>query len=208
MDRELTSTSYTVPAGRQSAEIREKGSRFLAILEPASDEAHAKDQLATIRRAYPDATHHCWAWRVGPDGRERCSDDGEPSGTAGSPMLRILGGSGLTEVLAVVVRWYGGTKLGKGGLARAYAGAVREALVDLPTRVQLTRTTVALTIPYSALGAVQRLVHPPELEILTETYGESIQLTLAATVEKLAGLEELTAGLGLELTPLPSSSTP
>src|SRR5687768_18408079 len=124
--------SYTAPAGESRAEIREKGSRFLAVIGPAADEAAAKARLATLEREFPDATHHCWAWRLGSPPRERSSDAGEPAGTAGVPILQVLRGAGLSDAQAVAVRWFGGTRLGKGGLARAYAAAAREALQGLP----------------------------------------------------------------------------
>ncbi|MBZ0111174.1 MAG: IMPACT family protein [Thermoanaerobaculia bacterium] len=191
--------SYTVPARTGEAELRDRGSRFLAIVAPVDREEAAKGLLERLRQEHSDATHHCWAWRLGPHASERSSDDGEPSGTAGVPILRMLRGADLTDVLAVVVRWYGGTKLGKGGLARAYAGAVREALVELPTERRLVRSTVRLTVPYTAIGAVQRLIHPPELELIDEVYGADVVITLAADAERHRALIDLTASLGLTL---------
>ncbi len=157
--------AYTAPAGEARAEIREKGSRFLAVVGPAADEAAAKARLAALERELPDATHHCWAWRLGSPARERAADAGEPAGTAGVPMLQVLRGAGLSDVLAVVVRWFGGTKLGKGGLARAYAAAVREALPGLPLAARVPTASLAIEIPYDKVGAVKRLLRPPEIEL-------------------------------------------
>lgn len=189
--------SYPSPAGEARAEIREKGSRFLAVLGPAAGEEAAKVRLAELEREFPDATHHCWAWRLGERPRERSSDAGEPAGTAGVPMLQVLRGAGLSDVLAVVVRWFGGTKLGKGGLARAYAAAVREALPGLPVALRVPTARLALRIPYEKVGPVKRLVHPPEVELETEEYGEEARLVLAVHEERVAVLRESLADLGI-----------
>ena len=191
-------SSYTAPAGESRAEIREKGSRFLAVIGPAADEAAAKTLLAALKREMPDATHHCWAWRLGSPPRERSSDAGEPAGTAGMPMLQVLRGAGLSDVMAVVVRWFGGTKLGKGGLARAYAAAVREALPGLPVATRVPTAWIDVEIPYDKVGAVKRLLRPPEIELEAEEYGASARLRLAVHEERLEALREALADLGIE----------
>jgi len=190
--------SYAAPAGESRAEIREKGSRFLAVIGPAADEAAAKAALGALEREFPDATHHCWAWRLGSPPRERGSDAGEPAGTAGVPMLQVLRGAGLSDVLAVVVRWFGGTKLGKGGLARAYAAAVREGLQDLPVSVRVPTARLAVELPYEKVGAVKRLLRPPEVELESEEYGAAARLVLAVHEARLETLREALADLGIE----------
>ncbi|HEX6864990.1 MAG TPA: YigZ family protein [Thermoanaerobaculia bacterium] len=188
--------AYPTPGGSARAEIREKGSVFLAVIGPAADEEAAKAALAALEREYPDATHHCWAWRVGSPPRERSSDAGEPAGTAGVPILQVLRGAGLSDGIAVVVRWFGGTKLGKGGLARAYAAATREALRELPvvSRVPVVRVTVE--VPYGRVGAVKRLLRPPEIELESEEYGAAARLVLAVHEERWEAFREALAGLG------------
>src|SRR5262245_17971981 len=109
-----------------------------------------------MRAAHPDATHHCFAWRIGWPPAERAGDDGEPAGTAGRPILRALAGAGVTDVVAVVVRWFGGTKLGKGGLARAYAGATVAALAELPTRAERPASELEVEVAHAQVGAVKR----------------------------------------------------
>ena len=188
--------SYQAPAGESRAEIREKGSRFLAVIGPATDEAAAKGALAELARRYPDATHHCWAWRIGEPPRERSTDAGEPAGTAGVPILQVLRGAGLSDVLAVVVRWFGGTKLGKGGLARAYAAAAREAVGGLPVLSRVPTVRLAVEIPYERVGAVKRLIHPPEVELEQEEYGAVARLVLVVQEERREALLESLAGLG------------
>ncbi|HEX4965113.1 MAG TPA: YigZ family protein [Thermoanaerobaculia bacterium] len=189
--------AYRAPAGESSGEIREKGSRFLAVVSPAADEAAAKAVLAALARQYPDATHHCWAWRLGEPPRERSADAGEPAGTAGVPILQVLRGAGLSDVLAVVIRWFGGTKLGKGGLARAYSAATREAVRELPAVLRVPTVLVAVEAPYEKVGAVKRLLHSPEVELEREEYGAAARLVLRVHEERLGELREALAGLGI-----------
>lgn len=191
---------YRAPAGESWGEIREKGSRFLAWIGPIAGEKGedaARAALDGLARRYPDATHHCWAWRLGSPPRERSSDAGEPSGTAGVPILQVLRGGGLSDVLAVVVRWFGGTKLGKGGLARAYAAATREALVHLPVAQRVPTVRIALQVPYEKVGAVKRLIHPPEVELESEEYAEAAQLVLSVHEDRQDTLREALADLGI-----------
>ncbi len=195
--------AYTAPAAESRAEIREKGSRFLAVIGPAADEAAAKATLAALARELPDATHHCWAWRLGSPPRERSADAGEPAGTAGMPILQVLRGAGLADAMAVVARWFGGVKLGKGGLARAYAGAVREALSGLAVVARVPTVRLALTVPYERVGAVKRLLRPPEVELAAEEYGAAARLVLAVHEERLSALREALAEMGV----VPSSAS-
>ena len=189
--------SYLAPGGEARAEVREKGSRFLAVAGPAADEAAARELLAGLEREFPDATHHCWAGRLGAPPRERSSDAGEPAGTAGMPILQVLRGAGLSDVMAVVVRWFGGTKLGKGGLARAYAGAAREALQALPVVHRVPTVRLTLEIPYEKVGAVKRLIRPPEVELAAEEYGAAARLVLIVQEERREALLAALADLGV-----------
>jgi len=192
---------YLSPAGSARSELREKGSRFLAIVEKVDDERAARRRLKSLAVENSDATHICWAWRIGQPPREGRSDAGEPAGTAGTPMLQVLRGSELSDVLAAVVRWYGGVKLGKGGLARAYAQAVRQALEGLPTEECIPTFPLQVVIPYSRFGEIKRVVHPPEVVIAEERYAdESVQLTLEVAVHRLEWLREALASLGAEVT--------
>ena len=120
---------YLTLASPATAEIEVKRSRFLCDVAPASSEEAARAFVEQVRSGTRDARHHCTAFVLGPDGAtQRSNDDGEPSGTAGAPMLDVLRGRGLTDVVAVVTRWFGGTLLGTGGLIRAYGDAVSRAL--------------------------------------------------------------------------------
>lgn len=192
---------YRAPAGEARAELEERGSRFLALVRPVADEKRAREMLAELGRAHRDATHLCWAWRLGWPPRERSSDAGEPHGTAGMPMLQVLRGAELSDVLAVVVRRYGGVKLGKGGLARAYAGAARQALAELPTEVRRPTTRLTVEVSFDRLGAVRRLLRPPAIEVETESYGEAVVLVLRVERRREEELRETLAGLGIDSSP-------
>jgi uncharacterized YigZ family protein len=190
---------YRAPTGEARAELKERGSRFVALLRPAGDEEEAAAVLAELGGRYGGATHLCWAWRLGSPPRERSSDAGEPHGTAGRPMLQVLRGGGLSDVVAAVARWYGGVKLGKGGLARAYSGAVQAALGELESEIRRPTVRLGIEAPFDRLGAVRRLVRPPAVAIEAESYGERASLVLRVEHRHEAELREALAGLGIEV---------
>lgn len=192
-------TAYRVAAGRAEGELREKGSRFLALVEPVADEAAARRRIKDHQQQYRSATHVCWAWRTGAPPVEGCSDAGEPAGTAGMPMLQVLRGADLSDTLAVVVRWFGGTKLGRGGLSRAYSGAVKAALENLPVTERRLTTRLRVVLPYSRVGDLKRLVHPPEIEIVEEVYGDEAAITVEIERSLAAGLSESIEGFATEI---------
>ena len=175
------SDRYFIPAESTVAEVEVKRSRFRATVGPAPDVDAAKAFIQQIRDADPDATHHCWAYLVGPPGssdRVGMSDDGEPHGTAGRPMLHVLSHSDLGDVVAVVTRWYGGTKLGAGGLVRAYSDATREAIDAVPREEKVDRMTTTLTIPYALIDPLRRMLGDHEAEILDEVYTDAVELSV------------------------------
>ncbi|HVT59926.1 MAG TPA: YigZ family protein [Thermoanaerobaculia bacterium] len=188
------------PAAEAVAELREKGSRFLAVVRPAGGEKEVAEALAALARRFPDATHLCWAARLGSPARERSSDAGEPAGTAGVPILQALRGAGLSDALAVVVRWFGGVKLGRGGLARAYSAATREALRAVQVVERLPRLRIVLSVPHRRVGAVKRLLRPPGIELEAEEYGgASAELTLAVAEPRWRALARALADLKIDL---------
>jgi len=173
-------------------------SRFIATLAPAPDEARVVAFLAAVRGEFPDATHNCFAYVVGPPGSTRqvgMSDDGEPHGTAGRPMLHTLLHSGIGDVAAVVTRYYGGTKLGKGGLGRAYSGGVQEALASLPTVVRVFRIGVVIEVAYAHLDPLKRLLEQLEAEVEKEGYGETVILEIQLPEAHLDALAQQVADL-------------
>lgn len=179
---------YPIPSRRQRVEQVIQRSRFVTTLAhaPDSDAAHAFVQ--TLRDEFPDATHHCWAFVAGSPGSTLhigMSDDGEPHGTAGRPMLTALLHSGVGEVVAVCTRYYGGTKLGTGGLSRAYSGSVVLALKDLPTEERVDRCAVTVTVGYSDVDGVQRLVSEHSWVLADEDFGTNVRLHLLIPADEL-----------------------
>ncbi|UNX55854.1 IMPACT family protein [Georgenia sp. TF02-10] len=156
-------------------ELVERRSRFLAWLRRAEDEPAARAVVAEARRAYPDARHHCSAFLVGGPGPgrvERSSDDGEPAGTAGMPMLQVLRGAGVTDVVAVVSRYFGGVKLGAGGLVRAYSGAVQAAL-DAAPLVRLEHTELwSVRLGHAEAGRVEAELRRHGFAVVETRYGD------------------------------------
>lgn len=182
---QLASSDDTYRTLREAAqaEIKVEGSRFIAEVLPVSDEDAAAEQLEAVRRREYQATHHCWAYRLGPAGdRFRYDDDGEPTGTAGPPLLRQIDACELTNVLAVVTRYYGGTKLGTGGLARAYGRAASEALAAAAVRQKVRRRRVRITFDYDDTGPARQLVEQFGATIEAERY--DAQTTLEVGVPR------------------------
>jgi uncharacterized YigZ family protein len=149
-------------------------SRFVTTLAHAPDTQAAHAFVARIREEFPEATHHCWAFVAGPPGstsRIGMSDDGEPHGTAGRPMLTTLLHGGVGEVVAVCARWFGGVKLGTGGLGRAYAGGVKLALASLPTEERVERVGLHVSVGYAHIDAVRRSCEEMDVLVRAEEYG-------------------------------------
>lgn len=186
-------------AGEGRAETRVKASRFLALAAPVGSDDEARERLRTWARPYFDATHHCSAWRLR-GGGWRTDDDGEPAGSAGAPILAALDGAGLRDCLVVVTRYYGGTKLGVGGLVRAYGEAAALALAAAPRRAGIEAVRLRVVYGYEQTAAVMRTLdaaHARELEHGYTERGEGVALfTLArARVEALqTALRDVTAG--------------
>jgi len=176
-----------------------KGSRHIATVGPIRSEARAREFVAEVRTRYPPANHHAYAWRCGRDGESfRYSDDGEPSGSAGQPILRQIDGHGLTNVIVVVSRIFGGTKLGVGGLVRAYGGAASAALDRAEVVVMVPKVRVRVEYGYGLSSAVQATLHGRGVEVLRSDFGASVVQVLEVvedeSEEVVAGLRDATAG--------------
>ncbi len=173
---ERTCDTYRTLVQPGTAAFKERGSRFLGEAAHVQSADEAQEALAAIRRRERGATHHCWACRLGAD-RFRYDDDGEPSGTAGAPILRQIDGRGLTHVLVVVTRYYGGTKLGTGGLARAYGAAAAQALeaARVAARVaeRVLRTPLRLRFAYDDTAPARQTLSRFDAELTGETYAEA-----------------------------------
>ena len=148
-------TEYFVPTGASETELVEKRSRFLGHVWPVESEEEARARIEEIRKKHYDARHHCWCYRIREGGVERYSDDGEPQGTAGQPMLNVFQREEVTNVVCVVTRYFGGILLGAGGLVRAYTQSAKDALDAAGISVVRRWTQVTLTVPYSLFERVK-----------------------------------------------------
>ncbi len=182
-----------VPAG--PVEIKEKGSRFIAYLYPIKTPNDAENILKSLKKEHYNATHVCFAWRVG-NGEEkqfRYSDDGEPNGTAGIPIYHALQGSGLFNVLIASVRYFGGTKLGTGGLIRAYSASAKSVLLIVRHRLVIPKTVCLLDVPFALISTVTHLIeNEKDSEILSREYhANGVLIKAALPNESLTRFSEL-----------------
>lgn len=178
---------YKIPAIQHRTEETMKRSKFIATVTHASTKEEVKRFLAIIKNEFPDATHHCWAYVAGPPGdtaRVGMSDDGEPHGTAGKPILSVLLHSEIGEIVAVVTRYFGGTKLGTGGLVRAYSGSVKNALAGLSVKEKRDVLSLTVTLDYSTITAVKQLMKSFDSEIIEENYSADVSLKIALPKNK------------------------
>jgi uncharacterized YigZ family protein len=173
---------YRIPARVHRVQEVVRRSRFVTTLAHAPDADAAHAFIQRVRDELPDATHHCWAFVAGPPGSTThvgMSDAGEPHGTAGRPMLTTLLHSDVGEVVAVCTRWFGGVKLGTGGLTRAYSGGVKLALEDLPTEERVERVALNVTVGYADVDALQRIMGDMDVVVEAEEYGAEVRYRCA-----------------------------
>lgn len=169
------SDHYQTLATRTEFRHKIERSEFLGIALPIAGEEEFFAELHRIEKQFFHATHHCWAFRLrnGDDARARSSDAGEPSGTAGKPILVAIEAAALFDVGVVVVRWFGGIKLGTGGLSRAYRETAAETLRIAERLDRYVYTRFRVVVPFDAFGTVYRFVSPPDVVLQKETFGET-----------------------------------
>lgn len=188
------SAEYETIAGPVDTELEISRSRFLTRLERVGTEAEAREVIARVRAEHPRARHHCSAFVLGPGARvQRSNDDGEPSGTAGAPMLDALTSAGLSDVVAVVTRYFGGVLLGAGGLTRAYRGAVAVAVQTAPRVRRAPRRAVAILISYEAAAQLEAEARRRGWNMGEAEYGEAVLQHYAVAEDQLASLAALAA---------------
>ncbi|HEM8212996.1 TPA: IMPACT family protein [Providencia rettgeri] len=180
---------YLIPAETISFTEEIKKSQFITYLAHTDGIEAVKDYIQSIKAQYPDARHHCWAFVAGrPDDSQKLgfSDDGEPTGTAGKPIMAQLLGSNLGEVTCVVVRYFGGIKLGTGGLVKAYGNGAQQALKILPTKTKVPQKIFNLVCDYSLINAIEQLLVQVNGTVLHSDYNEtvSLQIAIPATLEQ------------------------
>ncbi|GHG49380.1 YigZ family protein [Streptomyces griseocarneus] len=190
---------YRTVAREGVHEIEINKSRFICALAPAATEEEAQAFIARIRKEHPTARHHCWAYVIGAEGSvQKASDDGEPGGTAGVPMLQMLLRREMRYVVAVVTRYFGGVKLGAGGLIRAYGGAVGEALDTLETVTRRRFRLVTVTVDHQRAGKLENDLRATGRAVREVSYGEGVRIEVGLPEADLAAfrswLADATAG--------------
>ncbi len=202
-------TSYLTVARTGEAEIEAKRSRFLCHVERVASEDEARAVVERIRRQHWDARHHCSAFVLGPDAAvQRSNDDGEPSGTAGAPMLEVLRGREVSDVVAVVTRWFGGVLLGAGGLVRAYGDAVRVTLDEVGVRRRVLMERFDVVSGHADAGRLESDLRARDVTVLGVDYAERATLHVAVPADAAGGfaatVAELTGGAS---TPQPAGTS-
>jgi uncharacterized YigZ family protein len=199
----MPSDHYRTPAS--TAEFRHKieRSEFLGIAFPTTSDNQFFEELHGIEKRYFDATHHCWAFRLfaGGESRQRSSDAGEPSGTAGKPILAAIEGADLHDVGVVVVRWYGGVKLGTGGLARAYRETAAETLRGAALLDRFVYARYQVIVPFDMMSVAYRLVSPPDVVLAAERFEEENVFSFDVRLSSAAAFERTLAEKRLRFTP-------
>lgn len=183
---------YPIPARKTRAEIQVSNSRFIATIKPAFSVEEARAFIQEIKEEFADATHNVPAYIIGhgPSVTAHCNDDGEPAGTAGRPALAVLQGSGLGDAVVVVTRYFGGTKLGTGGLVRAYGDAVRAVLEVAPLAEKASTYLIMLAAPYPLYEQVKRLTLEKRGEILDEEFAADVTIAARFLVEDFDPFQE------------------
>jgi len=184
--------NYQVPAEQTRTEITVVNSRFITTASPVFSVDEAKVFISRIKSEFADASHNVPAYIVGHGSSviKHCNDDGEPSGTAGRPALAVLDGSGMGDIAAVVTRYFGGTKLGTGGLVRAYSDSIRAILEVLPRAKKVLAHTVMIAIPYNWLERLRRISAAHNGQILEEDFAADITTTMRFAVEDYLPFQE------------------
>jgi uncharacterized YigZ family protein len=187
---------YTVPAREARFEQEIKRSRFTGIATRVSSSRAAAEALATLKKEFPDATHHCWAYVLGnpkTSSQMRMDDDGEPTGTAGKPILNVLQHKNVGDILLVVVRYFGGTKLGAGGLVRAYSSSASGVMECLEVVTNTPLREARLRLDYAEEQPVRRLLQELEVTVSSSTYGEHVELSIRFPKDCSHALEDALA---------------
>ena len=191
------SQTFLMPAVRIEHELVVNKSRFIAWLAPAASRAEAMALLEAARAAYPDARHHCWAYVLGNPtnaASAAANDDGEPSGTAGKPILNVIQHKGIGNIMVVVIRYFGGIKLGAGGLVRAYSAVTQEGVEQLPLFEQRPLVSVDISLDYRHEPQLRRWMEDRKARLESSEYGTGITLRYRLESTEVAALEDLVAG--------------
>lgn len=193
----LIKDTYASIAGRSDGLFKDNGSRFIAQAYPVESEEEVKEIVGSLKKEYHDARHHCFAYRLGLDGsRWRANDDGEPSGSAGRPILGQIDAAGLSDILVVVIRYFGGIKLGIPGLIRAYKTSTSDALAQATVVEKVAGKDYRLSFPYLSMNAVMKVVKDMSLPQKDQYFAERCSMLLrvrlsqeAAFLDRVSNIE-------------------
>ena len=193
----LIKDTYASIAGRSDGLFKDNGSRFIAQAYPVESEEEVKEIVGSLKKEYHDARHHCFAYRLGLDGsRWRANDDGEPSGSAGRPILGQIDAAGLSDILVVVIRYFGGIKLGIPGLIRAYKASTADALAQATVVEKVAGKDYRLSFPYLSMNAVMKVVKDMSLPQKDQYFAERCSILLrvrlsqeAAFLDRVSNIE-------------------
>lgn len=187
-------TAYKVPKSFGEYLLKEKNSKFYGFIFPVDAEEAIKSELENLRKLHPKANHHCYAWRLYKDGQFRTNDDGEPSGTAGKPILNQLDSAEITNALLVVVRYFGGTKLGTNGLITAYKETAKQTILTCQTELVIPMERVKLQVPYHKIGDTLNYLKKINAKVTEHLLEQDYQVVVAkiasSEIEKLRKLPE------------------
>ena len=189
-------SEYLTIAAPSQAVMREKMSKFISFAFPVSTAAEARERISAVAADYHDARHVCWAYMIGAAGSEfQSNDNGEPSGTAGKPILGQIRSLGLTNVAVAVVRYFGGIKLGTSGLIAAYRESARLALEAAEKVTRCEMSSISLTFPYQAMNDVMRLAKDPDVRIAAQEFDNTCSITLEIRADRAESLRGRLAGI-------------
>ncbi|MDF1636170.1 IMPACT family protein [Alcanivorax jadensis] len=201
---EFAIKGYPVPAGPVDRELLINKSRFITWLRPVASREQAMAVIDQARARYPDASHHCYAYLLGnpASAQAAMNDDGEPSGTAGKPIFNVIQHKGMSDVLVVVSRYFGGVKLGAGGLVRAYAAAAEAVLAEVERVESVPQVTCRLEMGFPLEQRLRHWAEQNSAEVLDVHYSQSVAMTLRCPTQSLDDLESLCAAEQIALTVL------
>jgi uncharacterized YigZ family protein len=190
--------SYATPLQFHQYELEIKKSRFIAWAQKVTDRQQAMAFLARAKAQYPDARHHCWAYQIGDPHSPTngaMSDDGEPSGTAGKPIFNVLQHKDVGDVMVIIIRYFGGIKLGAGGLVRAYSGATEKVMSELPIEQNKVEIEKTIHIDFSKEQLLRHWLSQNNGRVVTVEYQQDVKLTVAIEQQSIAAFAPFVAGL-------------
>lgn len=199
--------SYPVPKDSCERELEIKKSRFIGFATHVSSREDALAQVAAVKAKYPDARHHCWAYVLGNAVSAAMNDDGEPSGTAGKPILNVLQHKGIGDILVVVTRYFGGVKLGAGGLVRAYSQTAELVVSALTLEVQTPQTQAQIHCDFATEQAIRHQLELAEGQVVRADYSHEVELTVSFPDSALTTLQQFAAAAGARLKVLTAAQS-